>query len=219
MLDAGCGIGEFFVPLQRRGARIIGVDNSAAMLGKARRRQPDGWSRPWLGVGNLQALPVARASVDRVVANFVLFHVPDVAQALREIRRVLTPGGRAVLTTNASDNQTVLVELHRRASRAAGYAPRLTQALRFTELDQPPVSSLFPNVQLDVWDDAFLFPTVEDALDYYKTAAIDWISDRPSDNSHRPAIAGHMTDLVRRAIDGHGLLRVPKTAIRFSVKV
>ena len=114
-----------------------------------------------LGVGDLQALPLADASTDRVLANYVLFHVPDVAQALREIRRVLTPGGRAVLTTNASDSQAVLTELHRRAARAAGYTPRPRNTLRFTELDEPLVASVFPHSRLETWDDAFLFPTVD----------------------------------------------------------
>ncbi len=102
VLDAGCGYGACFDELRRRGARIVGIDRSAAMVGRAPRpgrgRSPSG-----LGVGDLQSLPVAAGAVDRVLANYVLFHVPDVSQALREIRRVLQPGGRAVLTTNASD--------------------------------------------------------------------------------------------------------------------
>ena len=217
VLDAGCGYGACFEELRRRGSRIVGVDRSAAMVSQAPRprcdRAPLG-----LGVSDVQALPFADASVDQVLANYVLFHVPDVAQALREIRRVLRPGGCAVLTTNASDSQAVLTGLQSLAARAAGYTPCPRNTLRVTELDEPLVASVFPQSRLDTWDDAFLFPTVEDALRYHATGPIDRIADRPSDNSHRAAIAVHLTDLVQRQIDRHGVLRVPKNSVRFAVQ-
>ena len=217
VLDAGCGYGACFEELQRRGARIVGVDRSTAMVSQAPRPRRNG-SPLGLGVGDLQALPISDSSADRVLANYVLFHVPDVAQALREIRRVLRPGGRAVLTTNASDSQAVLYELHRRAARAAGYTPRPRGTLRFTELDQPLVTSVFPDSRIETWDDAFQFPTVEDALRYHATGPIDWIADRPTDNRHRAAIAAPLTDLVQREIDRHGVLRVPKNSVRYTVQ-
>jgi len=217
VLDAGCGYGACFDELRRRGARIVGIDRSAAMVGRAPRPGRDG-PPLGLGVGDLQALPIADCAVDRVFANYVLFHVADVAQALREIRRVLRPGGRAVLTTNASDSQKVLTELHCRAARAAGYTPRPRRTLRFTELDEPLVASVFPHSRLEAWDDAFLFPTVDDALRYYATGPVDSIADRPADNSHRAAITANMANLVQREIDRHGALRVPKIAIRLTVQ-
>jgi len=215
VIDAGCGYGAYFEELRRRGARIVGIDRSVAMVRKAPAPQRDE-SPSGLGVGDLQALPIADRSADRVLANHVLFHVPDVALALREIRRVLRSGGRAVLTANAWDSQATLVELHRRAAQAAGYSLRPRRALRFTERDQPLVSSVFPDLRLDSWDDAFRFPTVEDALRYYATGPIDWIADRPADNRHRPAITTHMTDLVEQEIECQGVVLVPKSAMRFT---
>ena len=53
---------------------------------------------------------------------------------------------------------------------------------------------------------------------YYATGPIDSIADRPADNSHRAAIAAEMSDLIQREIDRHGVLRVPKSAIRFTVR-
>ncbi len=217
VLDAGCGYGACFDELRRRGARIIGIDRSAAMVGKA--PQPGCTGSPLgLGVGGLQALPISDGAMDRVLAHYVLFHVPDPALALHEIRRVLAPGGRAVLTTNASDSQAVLIELHRLAARAAGFTPRPRRTQRFTELDEPLVAAEFAQCRLDTWDDAFLFPTADDALRYYATGPIDAIADRPADNSHRAAITAKMTDLIQREIDRHGVLRVPKRAIRFTVQ-
>lgn len=217
VLDAGCGYGACFDELRRRGARTVGIDRSAAIVEMAPRPGCTGF--PFgLGVGDLQAIPIADGAVDRVLANYVLFHVPNLALALREIRRVLRPGGRAVLTTNASDSQAVLIELHGLAARAAGYSPRPRRTLRFTELDERIVASEFAHCRLDTWDDAFLFPTADDALRYYTTGPIDSIADRPADNSHRAAIALEMSDLIQREIDRHGVLRLPKIAIRFTVR-
>lgn len=217
VLDAGCGYGACFDELRRRGARIVGIDRSAAMAEKASQSEDDG-APLGLGVGDLQSLPIADGAMDRVLANYVLFHVPDVSQALREIRRVLKPGGRAVLTTNASDSQAVLIELHDLAARAAGYTPRARRTRRFTELEEPRVASEFAKCRLDTWDDAFLFPTVSDALGYYATGPIDSIADCPADNSHRATITAKMSDLIQREIARHGVLRVPKCAIRYTVK-
>ncbi|MCY3912017.1 MAG: class I SAM-dependent methyltransferase [Chloroflexi bacterium] len=217
VLDAGCGYGACFDELRRRGARIVGIDRSAGMVGKAPQPGCTG-SLSGLGVGDLQALPIAAGAMDRVLANYVLFHVPDVPQALREVRRVLRPGGRAVLTTNASDSQAALIELHALAARAAGYSPRPRRTLRFTELEGPLVAAEFAQCRLHTWDDAFLFPTVSDALRYYATGPIDAIADRPADDSHRAAITAKMSDLIQREIDRHGVLRVPKRAIRFTVR-
>lgn len=217
VLDAVCGYGTCFSELRRHGARVVGLDRSAAMVGKASPPGSHG-ALLGLGVGDLQGLPIANSSVDRVLANYVLFHVADLALALREIRRVLAPGGRAVLTTNASHNQAVLIELHGLAAQAAGYTPHPRRTLRFTELDEPLVAAEFAHCRLDTWNDAFLFPTVRDAVRYYATGPIDAIADRPADNSHRAAITAKMTDLIQREIDRHGVLRVPKSAIRFTVQ-
>jgi len=217
VLDAGCGYGACFDELRRRGARMIGIDRSAAMVRKAPR--PGGTGSPLgIGVGDLQELPIADGAMDRVLANYVLFHLPDLSRALREIRRVLKPGGRAVLTTNASDSQAALIALHDLAARAAGYTPRPRRTRRFTELDEPHVAAEFAQCRLDTWDDALLFPTADDALRYYATGPIDSIADRPADNSHRAPITATMTDLIQREIDRRGVLRVPKSAIRFTVQ-
>lgn len=217
VLDSGCGYGACFDELRRRGARVVGIDRSAAMVGQAPR--PGCTVFPLgLGVGDLQSLPIADGTMDRVLANYVLFHVPDLALALREIRRVLKSGGRAVLTTNASDSQAVLIELHGLAARAAGYTPLPRRTRRFTELEEPLVAAEFVQCRLDIWVDAFLFPTVSDAMRYYATGPIDAIADRPANNSHRAAITTKMTDLIQREIDRHGVLRVPKRAIRYTVR-
>lgn len=89
VLDLGCGKGRFATPLRRRGAEVVGIDLSAAMLGHA------------TGIDRARAsarrLPFAAGAFDAVVAVEVLEHVGAVGPVLAEARRVLRPGGRLVI--------------------------------------------------------------------------------------------------------------------------
>ena len=92
-LDCGCGDGSFTEPLVRRQRpfSVIGVEPSAAQLAFARQRASTA------GVhflqGDAQALPVPDASVDAAVMALVLFFVTDPLQGIRELMRVVRPGG------------------------------------------------------------------------------------------------------------------------------
>src|SRR5579872_4463972 len=89
ILDAGCGPGHQSRYFNAHGARSIGIDFSEPMLVEGRRRDP-GVS---LVCGDLQAVPVATASIDGVWARASLIHMDNdaVARALVEFRRVLKP--------------------------------------------------------------------------------------------------------------------------------
>jgi ubiquinone/menaquinone biosynthesis C-methylase UbiE len=96
VLDLGCGEGDFTVWLAEAGARVLGVDVAEAALRRARRRHP--------GVEFELApidgeLPLPDASYDVVWASEVIEHVADTGRWLSEVRRVLAPGGRLLVTT------------------------------------------------------------------------------------------------------------------------
>jgi SAM-dependent methyltransferase len=93
VLDAGCGAGGASVLAAGRGAQVNGLDAAEALLAIARERVPDGD----FCVGDLEALPYADGTFDAILAADVLPYVADPAAALRELRRVCTPGGRVVL--------------------------------------------------------------------------------------------------------------------------
>lgn len=86
--ELGCGPGRLLPYLAERapGAKVIGADLTEAML----RRAPASYGRV---VADVQALPFAAGSLDGVVMPFVLFHLPDLALGLREVRRALRRGG------------------------------------------------------------------------------------------------------------------------------
>jgi ubiquinone/menaquinone biosynthesis C-methylase UbiE len=101
ILDAGCGDGINLVGLreivgdEHVRARIAGVDYNPVRL--ARARQAD--DQASLQHATLYALPYVDGSFDVVLCNHVIEHVPDVATALRELVRVLRPGGLLIMGT------------------------------------------------------------------------------------------------------------------------
>ncbi len=98
ILDAGCGSGPLSAALLARGAAVTGFDVSAAMVELARQRLGDGAD---LRVADLAApLPFADAEFDDVVSSLVLHYLEDWAVPLAELRRVLKPGGRLIVSVN-----------------------------------------------------------------------------------------------------------------------
>jgi SAM-dependent methyltransferase len=93
VIDVGCGGGALVRELQARGARVTGVEISAAQLATAIAR--DGGSGARYVVGRAQELPLEDGSMDVVVFMRTLHHVPsrDLQAALREARRVLRVHG------------------------------------------------------------------------------------------------------------------------------
>ena len=91
VLDACCGTGDLAVAARKGGAGdVVGVDFSERMLERARRKAPE---VEWIQADVL-ALPFEDASFDSVVVGFGVRNVEDLEAGLRELRRVLRPGGR-----------------------------------------------------------------------------------------------------------------------------
>jgi SAM-dependent methyltransferase len=94
LLDVGCGTGHHLARYRRQGFEVVGVDGSAEMLALARAANP--------GIAlqrvDLQNLPFADATFDVVLSIEVLRYLPEPALALREMARVLRPGGVVVAT-------------------------------------------------------------------------------------------------------------------------
>jgi SAM-dependent methyltransferase len=106
VLEVGCGMGEFAQRVSDGlGADVTAIDLSPRMVELSRQRGVDA------EVADVQQLPFADDEFDCVVANWVLYHVPDLELALREIVRVLRPGGRLVATTVGVDNMREVWEL------------------------------------------------------------------------------------------------------------
>lgn len=95
-LDVAAGDGAAARNLAARGARVVAVDSSPAMLARGRAATA-GLAVDWRR-GDALALPVADASVDVAVSSFGVMFAPDPARAVAELGRVLRPGGRVAVT-------------------------------------------------------------------------------------------------------------------------
>lgn len=95
VLDAGCGAGHLAAELADRGASVVGVDVSEAMLAYARERQPSSsFVQADLGTG----LPFADRAFDGVVSSLAFHYLREWAPLFRELRRIVRPGGWLVFS-------------------------------------------------------------------------------------------------------------------------
>ncbi|MEZ4402272.1 MAG: class I SAM-dependent methyltransferase [Kofleriaceae bacterium] len=128
VLDLGCGDGFLLAGLQARGhlaSDLLGLDVSADELAAARRRLP----RVALMHARAQAIPLAPASLAAVVSHFAFTLMPDLADVVAELARVLAPGGRFVTMVGGGprgdDAFAGLLELAAPYAAAAPPTPRL----------------------------------------------------------------------------------------------
>lgn len=95
VLEVGVGLGTDFVQFVRARARAVGIDLTEAAVAAVHQRLELEGLRADVRVGDAEALPFPDASFDLVWSYGVLHHTPDTIRAVREIRRVLRPGGEA----------------------------------------------------------------------------------------------------------------------------
>lgn len=220
VLDIGCGSGAYHPLLAKHNVRTVAIDASQGMLDVVQ-EQAHRQSLPVQPIRAFaEALPLCDASCDRVMGNHMLYHVADQRAALREMRRVLKPGGRVILATNAADSGQRLIDVHMEIARAGGYTPldqRFDRGFSLEHLDL--VREVFPSAERQIYHDAFLFPTPEPALAYYATGIIDMIESLPADGSHRAQLMPLFEEHVREIIEREGVFRVPKSSGCFVAEI
>ena len=111
ILEVGSGRGELAERMKRElDARVVAVDQSERMVELTSARGVEAI------VGNVEDLPFRDGIFDCAVAAWMLYHVPNLDGAVRELRRVLRPDGRLVAVTNSANTQRELWSL-------VGYQP------------------------------------------------------------------------------------------------
>ncbi len=117
VVDLGCGTGVLLgCLLGHLGAdgRVHAVDFAPRMIARARKKHPDG--RVEFLVADAGAIPVPDASVDRVVCFSAWPHFPDPDAVIRELRRILKPGGRLHVWHTSSREK--INDIHKNVHRA-----------------------------------------------------------------------------------------------------
>ncbi len=155
VLDVGCGNGAYERSLAQRGhrGRRVAIDLSAGMLPHVEHAARV--------LADVQRIPLVSETFDIGLAPHMLYHVPDIPSAVRELRRVLRPGGVFVAVTNGIEN---LGELRRLVEAAVGTGWRMARPAdqhfnlengadalstafeTVTRVDCPPSSVVVPDV-------------------------------------------------------------------------
>ena len=94
--DLGCGTGQLTETVAPHVTRVIAVDGSPDMLDAARRRLAE-CANVDVRQGDLESLPLDDGALDAAMLSLVLHYSPDPARALREVARVVRPGGRVLI--------------------------------------------------------------------------------------------------------------------------
>ncbi|KGE78300.1 malonyl-ACP O-methyltransferase [Halomonas salina] len=165
VLDLGCGPGDMTAELAGRfgasdddGATIHGLDLAPGMLTEARRRH--GEAIHWL-CADAADLPLPSGSLDLVVSNLAIQWCPDLDAVLADVRRVLRPGGRALINTlapgtlsevgQAWQRPAALLDFrdaghHRRAAHEAGFR-RVEVTERIARFHYPDLSAVMASIK------------------------------------------------------------------------
>ncbi|MCZ6597346.1 MAG: class I SAM-dependent methyltransferase [Planctomycetota bacterium] len=111
VVDACCGTGDLSLLFAKRGARVVGVDFTSEMLGLARRGRP--LERGLYAQGDALRLPLEPGVADVVATAFGIRNVADRSACLREMARVLRPGGLVLVLEFGLPKSRVLGALYR----------------------------------------------------------------------------------------------------------
>lgn len=224
VLDVGCGSGAYVAPVNarlRRGGWLASVDLSWGMLqDAAANAAANAAAEPYIhppAFLNADAthLPLADASFDVVLANHILFDVPQLESAVAEFHRVLRPGGRLVAATNARDSMQRFFTEVKMACEALGFPSDLRPAaarVRFTLENGARILKLrFPNVKQVVLESALVFPEAAPAVAYVDSLRLAYAPLLPEGLAWECLMA-QVERQIERQIEEAGVYRVAKAA-------
>jgi len=197
VLDVGSATGRDYHPRLTH-ARVVAIDRSMGMLAEVRTPR---------ACADAASLPFRDAAFDRLMCNHMLYHVHDRDQALREMRRVVRPGGRVVITANAPGGLRNLIELHNAARAEVGLSSVMTAAERFGLGDTDLVRAAFPDARVEVFPNALVFPANQPVLEYLASGPAS--KDPPE---QRARLFGILAARIDEIIERHGVFRVPTDA-------
>ena len=194
VLELGCGTGSMWQGATLlAGCRLTLTDFSEGMLAEARLNTAHLSGTAFRQV-DAQDIPFPDSSYDIVIANMMLYHVPDIPRALREIRRVLKPGGLFYAATYGEHGVVEAV------------AEMLNMTLegnhRFTlQNGAAQLAAVFHQVDCALYEDALDVTDPVDLVAYLRSMASMEVLTSVSDETLLAVFRARMTD---------GVLRLPK---------
>lgn len=175
VLEIGCGPATLWRANVNRipaGWDVTLSDFSAGMLDEARASLAESGREFHFAEVDAQAIPFADASFDGVIANHMLYHVPDRDKALGEIRRVLKPGGTLFAATNGERHLIEFEELLRRAETPEGWWRMPAAMMDFSlENGRDQLARHFSHVELRPYENALEVTETEPLVAYVLSTA------------------------------------------------
>ena len=194
VLDVGCGPGNY---LEHVGG--VGVDLSYGMAAEARRYAPT-------AVADVCALPIATASIDRLLAPHMLYHASDLDRAAGELRRVVRSDGVALVVTNDGEHFRHLVD---QMSQATGTPAPIRFADRFTLSNgEDLMRRHFDEVRVEHARGEIVVPAVEPVVRYADSCRSLYELQLPSGVTWEESME-RFAALVAQEVSEHGSWRTP----------
>ena len=170
LLDVGCGAGQHLVNFGAQvgdSGRVLGVDYSQDAITQACARGQAGV------VASGARLPLRDGTVDALTCNYAIYYFNDISAVLAELRRVLRPGGRMVLSGPARGSNRELYAFH---LAATGSEPSDADGLALGFVDDVVAkllpSSGFESIHLDGFENPVTFPDAKTFLDYWTATSL-----------------------------------------------
>ncbi len=167
VLELGCGMGFLWrentsrIP---RGIQVVLSDYSPGMLAETRHHLRGDERFSFIEL-DAQAIPLVSSRFDLVIANHMLYHVPDISRALSEIERVLRPQGHLAAATNGVDHMSELYDLARRLDSRIRQDDNNASRFGLQNGDML-LAPFFPNRELFFYDDALWITESQPLVNY-----------------------------------------------------
>lgn len=169
LLELGGGTGKLWQENRDRlppGWALTLTDQSPGMLEQAQTTLA-GLAHPiTFQQVDAQTIPFADAQFDAVIANHMLYHVPELPQALREITRVLKPGGTLYAATNGQQHMQELSDLGGRFAAQLAIQQQFSIRTFALENGMQQLQPFFATVECRLYEDALVVPDVDALVDY-----------------------------------------------------
>ncbi len=214
ILEVGGGTGRLWEQNLARippGWHITLSDFSPGMLAQSQANlQPAGAQKFAFAVLDVQQIPGADESYDAVIANHMLYHVPNRGQALQEIGRVLKPGGKLYAATNGRNHLRELHDLLAQVLPSASRDRSIFDRPDFRlENGREQLSPYFSEVTCHLYEDGLVVTEGEPLLAYSLSMGS---SELIAENIAK------LMELIKREIETRGAVRITKSTGLFEAQ-
>jgi ubiquinone/menaquinone biosynthesis C-methylase UbiE len=207
LLDLGCGNGfilEQLLPDLPSG-QITGLDIAPAVIEAAAQKLAHAADRlTWIVSSADDLSMLANDSFDRVMANYMMHYVPDIASCFQQVRRVLRPGRKFLLSTDSVRSMLEMYEVHFAAMREMNAPARLFKATPKGRISLDNATARlkqqFDVVERVIYEDQLRFTEPDPFMEFYTIGHNYCCAASVPDDELPPEFLGELADRVRASV-------------------